>query len=499
MSINAGYLVSLTPRLISVSARDLETNGMVLTKSALIPADRPATTFSSASEVADYFGAESAEAVFAQQYFTGLTNQQKAPSALIIGRRIDEDAAAWIHGAKAGVLLADLKKIKNGAVTITVNGAEKAAANIDLSAATSLSQAAETIATAITGVTGTYDSNTDTFTFTTETKGANATVTFAGKPAAGTDLGALLKLTEAAGAVLSQGAKAQTESETLDAVVAVTANFSQFTTLWEITDKAEAAAYSAWADVDDDFVYVFWSSDERMTDQLTQSSTIAAALEDKYNCTLMLFAKSAKTAAFAIAYPATIKWDQPQGMKVLFAKSASGLETSVTSKAQATALDELRVSYIGQFATRNDEFQFANRGALASDLYGFYDTLIGSIWLRSKIQTAIMNGFASVNRVPYNERGYTILRSWITDPLNQALSNGAIDSGLVLSESQRSQIIQETGTDESANDIESVGYWLSITDPGAAVRAQRDTPVMMLYVGYAGAVQKVSLPVTTLI
>jgi len=499
MSIKAGYLVSLTPRLISVSARDLETNGMVLTKSALIPADRPATTFSSASEVADYFGAESAEAVFAQQYFTGLTNQQKAPSALIIGRRIDADCAAWIRGARVSADLAAFKAIKDGAMKLTIDGKEKTAATVDLSGATSFSDVATKIATALTGCTGSYDSNTQTFTFTSSTKGATSTVGYASAGAGGTDLSAKLNLTQAAGAVLSQGAKAQTESETLDAVVAVTANFSQFTTLWEITDKAEAAAYSAWADVDDDFVYVFWSSDERMTDQLTQSGTIAAALKDKYNCTLMLFAKTAKTAAFAIAYPATIKWDQPQGMKVLFAKSASGLETSVTSKAQATALDELQVSYIGQFATRNDEFQFANRGALASDFYGFYDTLIGSIWLRSKIQTAIMNGFASVNRVPYNERGYTILRSWITDPLNQALSNGAIDSGLVLSESQRSQIIQETGTDESANDIESVGYWLSITDPGAAVRAQRDTPVMMLYVGYAGAVQKVSLPVTTLI
>ena len=42
MSINASRLVSITPRVISAGSADLETNGLLLTQNALIPADSPA-------------------------------------------------------------------------------------------------------------------------------------------------------------------------------------------------------------------------------------------------------------------------------------------------------------------------------------------------------------------------------------------------------------------------------------------------------------------------
>lgn len=500
MSINAGYLVAITPRTISAGASDLETNGMVLTKSALLPTGTPAMAFASASAVSDFFGAASDEARFAQQYFTGLTNQQKAPSTLIIGRRIDEDCAAWIRGARVSADLAAFKAIKDGAMKITIDGTEKTAATVDLSAATSLSDVAEKIATALTGCTGSYDSNTQTFTFTSSTEGASSTVGYASAGEGGTDLSAMLNLTQAAGAVLSQGAVAQTESATLDAVRAVTANWSQFTTLWEVTEQAEAEAYAAWADIDDDYVYVFWSSDTKMADALTQESSIAYAMKDRYNCTFPIYAPDCLTAAFAVAYPATIKWDAAQGMKVIFGKTASGLTPTVTTEQEALALDSLGVSYIGQFATRNDEFQFANRGELCNTaMYGFYDTLIGSIWLRSKLQTSIMQGFSTVNRAPYNATGYTMLKSWCQDPITQAKNAGVIDAGITLSDSQKAQIMQETGDEEAPGELQSKGYYLQVLDPGAQVRAQRGAPISQLYYCYGGSIQKVELPVTAVL
>lgn len=127
MSIKAGYLVAITPRTISAGASDLETNGMLLTKSALLPSGTPAMAFASAAAVAAFFGDASDEAVFAQQYFTGLTNQQKAPTSLVIGRRIDEDAPAWIRGGAISADLAAFKKVTDGAMKITIDGAEKSA------------------------------------------------------------------------------------------------------------------------------------------------------------------------------------------------------------------------------------------------------------------------------------------------------------------------------------------------------------------------------------
>lgn len=499
MSIKAGYLVAITPRTISAGASDLETNGMLLTKSALLPSGTPAMAFASAASVAAFFGDASDEAVFAQQYFTGLTNQQKAPTSLVIGRRIDEDAPAWIRGGAISADLAAFKKVTDGAMKITIDGSEKTATAVDLSSANSLSEVVQTIATALTGCTGSYDSTTNTFTFTSSTDGASSTVGYASAGDSGTDLSAMLCMTQDAGAVLSQGVDAMTEAATLDAIRAVTANWAQFTTLWEVTEQDEAEAYAAWADIDDDYVYVFWSSDRNMESTLTQDSTIAKALQDKYNCVFMIYSLDFSTAAFALAYPATIKWDATQGMKVVFGKSASGLSPMVTDEQVATALDDLGVSYVGQFATRNDEFIIANRGELTGSMYGFYDTLIGSIWLRSKLQTSIMNGFATVNRAPYNDVGYTMLKSWCQDPITQAKNAGVIDEGLSLSESQKSQILQETGDSEAVGELQSKGYFLQILDPGASVRAQRGSPVAALYYAYGGSIQKVELPVTAVL
>lgn len=499
MSINANYLVSLPPRTIRGGSTDLETNGMLLTKSALIPTETIAMSFVSATDVGNFFGPESDEYQFAQQYFTGLTNQQHAPTTLVIGRRVGEACAAWIRSAELSVDLAALKAVTDGALKITVDGTEKTASTVDLSGATSLSNAAELIATAITGVTGTYDSNTNTFTFTSSTTGAESTITFASAGDGGTDLSEMLGLTFDAGAVLSQGMDALSEAANLDRIVAVDANWTQFTTLWEVEDADEAEGYAAWADVDDDYIYVFWSGDEKMCDQLTQSTTVASQLNGEYDCTFMLYARDFKAAAFAVAYPATIKWDQEQGMKVLFGKTASGLEPTVTDEASARALDDLRVSYVGQFATRNAEFQFANRGAMASTHYGFYDVLVGMIWFRAKIQRSIMDGFAAVNRVPYTPRGYNLISTWITGPINEAVNVGVIDANMTLSDAQRSQIMQETGSNEAPTDIESNGFWLEVSDPTAAVRANRGTPVMNLYYAYAGSVQTVEMPVTAVL
>lgn len=262
MSISASHIVALSSRVIAGGGNDLETNGLLLTKSALLPTGTPAMLFSTAEAVSELFGPESDEAAFAQQYFTGVTNAQAPVRTLVIGRRIDEDAAAWIRGGSFDADLAALKAVTDGKLKITVDGSDKTATSVDLSEATSLSQVAEIVATAITGVTGSYDSNTNTFTFTSSTEGETSTIGYASAGDSGTDLSAMLGLTQATGAVLSQGADAQTETQTMDAICEVTRNWVGFTTIWE-TELEEATAFAAWADsTGDDYCYFDWSEDE---------------------------------------------------------------------------------------------------------------------------------------------------------------------------------------------------------------------------------------------
>ena len=120
------------------------------------------------------------------------------------------------------------------------------------------------------------------------------------------------------------------------------------------------------------------------------------------------------------------------------------------------------------------------------------------IWLRAKIQRACMDGFSSVNRVPYTQKGYALIDAWISDPIREAKTAGVIDEGVKLSDAQKAQITQEVGEDIS-DTLFSNGYWFGIEDPASNVRAERGSPSVSLYYTYAGSVQKLEMPVTAVL
>lgn len=501
MTIPASHIVKVSPRVIGGGSKDLETLGMLLTKSALLPSGAPAQEFLKASDVASVFGDESDEAKFAQQYFTGVTNQQRAPRALVIGRCMTESGAAWVRSAPLSVTLEDLKKVTDGHINIVVNGETKGATEINLAQVTSLSDVAAKLAEALGGLTGAYDGNQGAIILTTTATGKDATISFTTDnsvvESASTDLNALLGLTLDAGAVVSPGYDALTASAALDAICSVTRNWVGFTSIWEATLE-EAEGFAAWADIDDDYVYFDWTTDRRATNPQTSALTKPAKLMDRFNCTAALFGESYDIAAFALACGASIAWDRYQGMKVWFAKNAANLSTAVTDESEANALEAVRCSYYGHFATRNARFNFFNRGTLASDFYGFIDVLYGSIYLRNSIQRSCMDGFKALNRVPYNAAGQALISAWLQDPINACLNNGVIDTGMQLDESQKAQIMQELGTDISTR-LFTNGFYYQIEMPAANVRADRGSPVVSCYYAYAGSVQALNVEVVSVL
>ena len=495
MSINANRLVNILPRVIGAGATNLETIGNLLTKNSLIPVDNMAIRFASADSVAEYFGADSDEYKFAAQYFSGFNNQQKGISALVISRRVDTAVSAYVKGGKISATLAQFKAVTDGAFSITVGGTVKAVTGVDLSEATSLSDVANTVATAITGVSGAYSTVTGGFIFTTTATGANASITVATAPASGTDLATMLCISEAKGAVTSIGSDAMTVAQNMNAVAMFTRNWVGLTPVYAATAQ-EYEDLSAWVDIDDDYALIAWTTDSNVTDSATFGSTVFANLTD-YNCTFMMFGDQ-QDAAFILAIGAAIDWERVQGMVTWFGKTTSGLHPRVLSNQISENLDGLRVNYIGQYAARNSEFRLVNRGILSSTLYNFIDVLYGMIWFKSALQTSILNGLTSVNRAPYTPYGYAQVKAWIQDPITTALRNGVIDTGLALSESQKTQIMNEVGEDIS-NDLFAKGYWYRVDDPSASVRTERDSPVIYIYYTYAGAIQKISAPLTAVL
>ena len=117
------------------------------------------------------------------------------------------------------------------------------------------------------------------------------------------------------------------------------------------------------------------------------------------------------------------------------------------------------------------------------------------VWLKNSLQLACMTGFTGVSAVPYTESGYALIRAWFTDVIEQAKLNGVIRAGVTLNELQKSQLLNEIGEDKS-DTINTDGYYLLVTDPGAQARQNRESPTIGLWYTYGGAVHKLDVPVT---
>lgn len=186
-TIPASQIVQVTPSVLAAGGRALDIIGILLTTSTQVPigAVQP---FATAADVATYFGSGSTEAALATIYFSGFDNSNIKPARVYFTQYPEANVAAYLRGgAISGMTLAQLQAIAIGTLSIPINGASIVAASIDLSAATSFTNAATIIQAAFTATQATATSN--TIAGTTLTLGGTITGTWAaGQTVAGTSV-----------------------------------------------------------------------------------------------------------------------------------------------------------------------------------------------------------------------------------------------------------------------------------------------------------------------
>lgn len=496
MSIPASQIVRINPRVIQAGGTDLVMNGLFLTSNALIPTSSIALSFANAEDVGTYFGMASDEYAAASVYFAGYANSFKKPRSVVFGRRIDSAAAAFVRGGAFSGTLADLQAITSGALSIQIGENVHSASSVSLAAATSLSDVASILTTAFSGdanpPTVTYSSLTKAFTITSDETGSDALAGFGSG-----DIADALLLTQAGGAVLSPGLDALTVAGNMAAIREVTENWATFTHLYAGASDDEMLALSGWASLQGtEYLYVCWDTDSQLLSQ-SDSSSIAYLLDQAEAGATSLVYGDVKYAAFIMGTAASIDWERVQGTINFAFKSQAGLSATVENATDASTLLGKTCNFYGNYATRNDNFVWLYNGSMFGQ-YNFIDPFINAIWLNNAMQVACMTGFANSPRVPYNEDGYALVRSWLMDPINRARRNGVIDPGVVLSESQKAEVIREAGQDITSN-LENEGFFLQVQDAGAAVRTTRDTPNVSLWYVYGGSINRLEIASTLLV
>lgn len=494
MAISASQIVQVLPRILTGTGNDLVFNGMVLDDNVLLPATTP-LSFSSADSVAEYFGTNSDEYKFAAVYFGGYNNSQIKPSLLYFYRLTPSGAAPFVRGAtlSPATALVALTAISSGSFTVTISGTVYELNSLDLTAATSLSDVASTIQGALVtkGVkdaTVTFSSINNSFTVDAGTVGAEQSI---GVPAG--DVAAAMGFNEET-ATVSAGEDATDAVGSMTNLTRQFQNFVTFTTLAEAADS-DALALASWvssqANAGTMYLYVCWDSSKANLD--ATSTTVIAEQIKALNATgTTVVYPSYKIAAFVMGTAASIAWDQTNGTITFAFKAQSGLAADVTDTQHSVALLGHGVNFIGNYATRNDNFVFFYNGQMFGE-WAWIDTYLNACYLCNKLQVQLMAMFTSNRRIPYTSAGYAIIRANCRDVIEAAINNGVINIGVSLSNAQKSQLTSELGGDFS-DEIYNNGYYLQILDATAQARQQRVSPPCNLVYTYGGAVQRLTVP-----
>lgn len=484
--IPAKNIVQVNPGVLGGGGNPLSLNGVLVTTNSLLPAGVP-FSFVSAAAVAEFLGAAAPEVDLATVYFKGYDNSTAKPGALWLARYVDDEAgnfAVLRSGSLAGLTLAQLQHFTPSTMTIDVNGTPVTSSSINLSGATSFSDAADIIQTAFDDdVTVAWESTISCFTFSGLTAGDGNTIGY-GSGSIATDL----KATSATGALLQQGYDTDTPETAMDRVYAGTQNWASFTTLWE-PDTDNKTLFAAWADAQDQrFMYVPWDTDDQAIVNGSTSCFGYLAKQAEYNAVMPVY-NTVELAMFALAIGASIDFSRLNARLTFAFKHQSGLADTVTNEQYAANLLANGYSFYGVYATANDEFSFLYNGQISGN-WLWADTFLNQIYLNNQFQLALLDLLVQVTSIPYNQEGYNLIRAAMLDPINQFINFGGIRAGVVLSESQKAQVNSAAGLDV-ASIIETQGWYLQILDPGAQVREARGTPVINFWYTDGGAVQRI--------
>jgi hypothetical protein len=486
MPIPVSQIVTVNPAVVGAGGNPLSLNAVFLDDGALTSVSS-LLSFPDLESVGNYYGFNSTQYTLAGFYFNGPDNSLKKPGTLFFGGYADADRAAWLRGQKITLTLDQLKAV-TGVLSIEVDGDPHTYSPVNLSTATSFTDAAAKLTTglALTGTAAvTWDATASCFVVTSGTTGASSLIT----QCAGT---AAEPLGLSAG-ILSQGVSADTPATAMARVATQSYNWATFMTIFEC-DADQLTGFAQWANTQNKgCMFVAW--DTAAGYKTTNNPAVFGSIVDamNYDGTLVVYGE-AEHAAAACGWAGSVDWQAANGRSTLAMRQFDGLTPYVTNLTDAEAVLSNNASYYGAYVDKGEgnEYSVMYDGQMNGSSFKWADSFISQLRLNAQLRLAIFNGLLSVNSAPYNALGYTLIRSWCQDPIDEALNYGGIRTGVPLSNSQKAAIAQQAGLDISS-DLQSKGYYLQILPATAQVRQQRQSPPVKLWYMDGGSIQQITL------
>lgn len=462
MAISFSKYVNITSGVggnSGVRRRDLI--GRIFSDNPLIPTGSM-IEFTSLDDVLAYFGSTSEEYKRAAFYFGWISKNITRAKKIAFARWVKVASAPRIYGVVKAQALASWTSITAGSFGLSLGGVANTISGLNFSAATSLADVASIIQTAIRAKTGvqwtsatvSYNATSGRFEFVGGSAVAAAVAVTAG--AGGSDIaGQLGWLT---GAIVSDGALAETVTDTISKSAQASDNFGSFLFIPALTlDQVTEAA--VWNDAQNNkFMFCV---------------PVAAADVTAYSSALMSYSGVAVTLSGPsgeyhemipmIILAATDYYKRASVQNFMFQQF--GVTPTVVNTVEANAYDALRANYYGRTQTAGQFLDFYQRGVLMGLSTDAVDqnTYANEMWLKDAAGSQIMELLLSVSRVSANNTGKAQLQSILQSVIDAALHNGTISVGKALNQTQKLYIAEMTGDDLAWCQVESLGYWMGVT------------------------------------
>lgn len=330
-----------------------------------------------------------------------------------------------------------------------------------------------------------YDAQRQAFEILSPTTGVNSSVGFA----TGT-LSPLVFLTQATGAVVSEGAAAATPASVMDGVVAATQNWATFMTITEQIDSVKLG-FAAWVNAQNQrYVYVAQDSNV-LAIQANQPTTFGALVANDTGVVPVFDTTGGTLAAFVCGTAASIDFTETDGRVDFAFKGNSLLVPQITDATLANNLTGNGYNFYAAYATAAQGFQEFQPGSV-SGVWKWLDSYINQIYMNSQFQLALMVLLANVKSLPYNAQGYNQIRATLLDPITQALNFGTIRAGVALSASQAASVNSAAGV-KISDTLQNVGWYLQILPASPQARGNRTSPPMTFWYTDGGSIHRLNL------
>ena len=450
---------------------------LILGDSDIIDTDERIRLYSSISDIATDFGISSREYLAAQAFFS----QSPQPTQVYIGRWAKSATAGRLRGRTLSSAEQDISlftAITTGTLSLTIDGASKSMASIDLSAETNLNGVASQISSAL-GVSGSCAWTGERFVITSATTGTSSTV-------ATTDTGTLSSLMGFSGSATSVAGVA---AESLASAITALLDYNTWYMVCVAPDASDDSIVEAAGLIEA-------ASPSRMIGFTTQNSTeidstASSTLGSRqkglgYNRTILVYSSDSPVAAASVfGRMATINFEGSNTTLTLKFKQLPGVTAENLRSSQAEALKSHNVN---AFCAYQNDTSILQEGITSGGW--FIDETHGLDWLQNRVETDLWNLLYTSKKVGQDESGATAIVSCVNKSLEQGVTNGLIAPGVWNGDA--------FGALESGDTL-STGYYVYIQpfdEQSQSDREARKAPPIQIAVKLKGAVHFINVTIT---